>query len=317
MDENADNPVTESDDGAAALMAFLSGNSDDDGRLKPEVAEKIEEEDQAPEVIEEEAPKEEEPPTEPEYEVKINGEVKKVKQSELIAGYQKGEDYTQKTARLAEERRQVEAVAQQAQAERNQYLQNIQAMQAQLAQAVRSGDLAPPDPALIQSDPVEYLQQQQRYNQARETWDKLQAEQVQVAQRQQQEDAQRYSQTLAAQREQLLAKLPEWKDQAKMQTEVAELKQFLQREGYDPKEVDGIVDARAVTLARKALMYDKLMSNKTSVEQKVKQAPQKVVKSGNQVESSSGPRLNQSAMQRVRASGDVRDAAAVLRSLMG
>jgi len=317
MDENADNPVTESDDGAAALMAFLSGNSDDDGRLKPEVAEKIDEEDQAPEVIEEEAPKEEEPPTEPEYEVKINGETKKVKQSELIAGYQKGEDYTQKTARLAEERRQVEAVAQQAQAERNQYLQNIQAMQAQLAQAVRSGDLAPPDPALIQSDPVEYLQQQQRYNQARETWDKLQAEQVQVAQRQQQEDAQRYSQTLAAQREQLLAKLPEWKDQAKMQTEVAELKQFLQREGYDPKEVDGIVDARAVTLARKALMYDKLMSNKTSVEQKVKQAPQKVVKSGNQVESSSGPRLNQSAMQRVRASGDVRDAAAVLRSLMG
>jgi len=317
MDETTDNPVTESDDGAAALMAFLSGNSDDDGRLKPEVAEKIEEEDQAPEVIEEEAPKEEEPPTEPEYEVKINGETKKVKQSELIAGYQKGEDYTQKTARLAEERRQVEAVAQQAQAERTQYLQNIQSMQAQLAQAVRSGDLAPPDPALIQSDPVEYLQQQQRYNQARETWDKLQAEQVQVAQRQQQEDAQRYSQTLAAQREQLLAKLPEWKDQAKMQTEVAELKQFLQREGYDPKEVDGIVDARAVTLARKAWMYDKLMSNKTSVEQKVKQAPQKVVKSGTQVESSNGPRLNQSAMQRVRASGDVRDAAAVLRSLMG
>jgi len=164
---------------------------------------------------------------------------------------------------------------------------------------------------------VEYLQQQQRYNQARETWDKLQAEQAQVAQRQQQEDAQRYSQTLASQREQLLAKLPEWKDQAKMQTELAELKQFPQREGYDPKEVDGIVDARAVTLARKAWMYDKLMSNKTSVEQKVKQAPQKVVKSGTQVESSNGPRLNQSAMQRVRASGDVRDAAAVLRSLMG
>ena len=317
MDENADNPVTESDDGAAALMAFLSGNSDDDGRLKPEVTEKIEEEDQAPEQTEEVAEEPKEEPTEPEYEVKIKGEVKKVKQSELIAGYQKGEDYANKTARLAEERRQVEAMAQQAQAERNQYLQNIQAMQAQLAQAVRSGDLAPPDPALIQSDPVEYLQQQQRYNQARETWDKLQAEQVQVAQRQQQEDAQRYSQTLASQREQLLAKLPEWKDQAKMQTEVAELKQFLQREGYDPKEVDGIVDARAVTLARKALMYDKLMSNKTSVEQKVKQAPQKVVKSGTQVESSNGPRLNQSAMQRVRASGDVRDAAAVLRSLMG
>jgi hypothetical protein len=316
MDEQ-DNPVApeSSADGEANLASFLSSKMDDSGRLTDEIPQ---EDDQT---ATEEPPPEEakapEPEAEPEYEVKINGEVKKVKQSDLIAGYQKGEDYTQKTAAVAEERRQAQAERQMLAQQSQVYLSNIQAMQAQIAQAVRTGNVAEPDPSLIQTDPVEYLQQQQRYNQAKEAWSKLQAEEQVILQRQQHEAEQRYSQTLMTQKEQLLAKLPEWKDQTKMQTEVAELKKFLQSEGYDAKEVDGIVDARAVTLARKAWMYDKLMSNKQAVEQKVKQAPPKAIRSGTTVDSSNGPRINQSAMQRVKSSGDVRDAAAVLRSLMG
>lgn len=317
----SDNPVPESElDGEQAFAAFLSKNMDEDGRIAPvPQAEEEEQQTEEPEAqaAEEVVPKQEDTPEEPEYEVKVKGEVKKVKQSDLIAGYQKAEDYTQKTMQLAEERRSVEAAAQQAAQERQYYLTNLQQMQAQLAQAVKSGAIAEPDPGLIQTDPVAYLEQKERYEQARKAWDQMAQEQQVLVERQRQEDVQRYSQTLVAQKEQLLAKLPEWKDQTKMQTEVSELKKFLKSEGYSEGEVDGIVDARAVALARKAWMYDKLMSNKQAVEQKVKQAPPKAIpRSGTQSDPASGPRLNQSAAQRLKSTGDVRDAAAVFRSLM-
>ena len=48
--------------------------------------------------------------SEPEYEVVVDGQKVKVKQSELLAGYQRQADYTKKTQELAEQRRQVDAM---------------------------------------------------------------------------------------------------------------------------------------------------------------------------------------------------------------
>ena len=47
---------------------------------------------------------------EPEYEVVVDGQKVKVKQSELLAGYQRQADYTKKTQELAEQRRQADAM---------------------------------------------------------------------------------------------------------------------------------------------------------------------------------------------------------------
>ena len=47
---------------------------------------------------------------EPEYEVVVDGQKVKVKQSELLSGYQRQADYTRKTQELAEQRRQVDAM---------------------------------------------------------------------------------------------------------------------------------------------------------------------------------------------------------------
>lgn len=327
MDENQlDNPAPQesSDDGEQRLSEFLLGKMDDRGSLElPE----DNPEDDAPSA---QKAKPETPPSEqktdevitpedPEHEVKINGETKKVKLSELKAGFQKGEDYTAKTERLAAERRETEAARQQAAQERQMYANNLQLLQANLAQAVRSGDISPPDKALIESNPVEYLKQQQRYEDARQMWGQLAQEQQKVQETQRREAEQRYSQTLAEQREQLLAKFPGWSDKAKMQTEVADLKTFLKGEGYKDAEVDGIVDARAVSLAHKAMLYDRLMATKQATESKLRDAPPpRTVRSGtSNAGEATGPRLNQSAMQRVRATGSVDDAARVLRSLMG
>lgn len=322
MEEGLDNPAPQEsgDDGESRLAQFLAGNMDDDGRMTAEVPQSDSEEEPTAQKAQRqpEEPKAEEPQSEePEYEVKVNGETKKVKLSELRAGYQKGEDYTAKTERLAEERRQVDALAQQAAQERQMYLQNVKAMQAQLAQAVRTGDIAPPDESLIDADPVEYLKQQQRYAKAQQMWGQLATEQQQVMERQRQEDEQRFVRNLAAQKEQLLAKLPHWSDKEKMQTEVAEMKKFLKSEGYSDADVDSISDHRAVSLARKAMLYDQLMANKQATESKLKAAPPKAIRSGTTVEKGDGPRLNQSAMTSLRKTGSVDDAARIFRSLMG
>ena len=47
---------------------------------------------------------------EPEFEVVVDGQKVKVKQSELLAGYQRQADYTRKTQELAEQRRQADAM---------------------------------------------------------------------------------------------------------------------------------------------------------------------------------------------------------------
>lgn len=47
---------------------------------------------------------------EPEFEVVVDGQKVKVKQSELLAGYQRQADYTKKTQELAEQRRQADAM---------------------------------------------------------------------------------------------------------------------------------------------------------------------------------------------------------------
>lgn len=62
-----------------------------------------------------EEPQTTEPKPEPEVEIKVNGEVKKVKQSDLVKYAQMGFDYTQKTQELAAQRRQLELMMQQQQ----------------------------------------------------------------------------------------------------------------------------------------------------------------------------------------------------------
>src|SRR5262245_6426908 len=47
-------------------------------------------------------------PDEPRYRVKVDGEEAEVPLRELVQGYQRGADYTRKTMRLADERREVE-----------------------------------------------------------------------------------------------------------------------------------------------------------------------------------------------------------------
>ena len=233
-------------------------------------------EDEEQEASEESEEQEEQP--EPLETIVHNGEEKQLTKAELKELAQQGFDYTQKTQALAEQRRYIEqqaqAVQQQAQfqAQFTDQLAQVKALEGQLAQwkQVNWAELAA-------SDPMQYLSLNHQYTEAKEAYNNqiqtLNQARAQAEQAQQQHTAQRLQQEAQAMRQ----AIPDWKDQARANAEMGEVKQFLAKNGFDDSEVASIIDHRHVVVARKAMLYDKLMAQG---KQTVKTAPPPVAKPG-------------------------------------
>lgn len=104
----------------------LQWNTDEFDSKEDEDSETHEEEEQ-PESTEQEQDSESEQEVEPRYTVKVDGEEIEVTQDELLRGYMRQKDYTQKTQALAEQRRQFEQYRPQYQPQpQQQYQQQVQ-----------------------------------------------------------------------------------------------------------------------------------------------------------------------------------------------
>lgn len=263
-----------------------------------------------------EAPQEAEaqaPEAEPTVTVKIDGKDVEVPLSELKNGYQRQADYTRKTMEVSEQRKAAEAERSQALQERQAYAANLQRMQAQLEGALQQQQQTNWE-ELLQSDPVEYLKQQHQAQARQAQLNQVYAEQQRVAALQQAEQAQVRQSYLAQQQEELLAKLPEWKDAQKAQAEKTALRDYLLESGYDRQTVETITDAKAVLLARKAMLYDQMVAKASAAAKKVSTLPTKVERPGQ----GENPGLDRrsSAYQRLSKTGKAEDAAALFASIL-
>lgn len=306
-----DNPTTESSltpADAASIFANLDtpveAPSKED-KVETEIVEAVEE---AVEVESEETQEED-----PIVTVKIDGKDVEVKLSELKNGYSRNADYTRKMQAVAEQRRTADADIQKAQQERQTYANNLQRLQIQTEAALqeRQGiDWA----ALLKSDPVEYLEQRRIAEEQQAKLAQIYGEQDNVQQQDAQELKQRQAVFLADQRDQLLAKIPAWKDEAKAKTEKAALRDFLVTEGYEPEMIDNLADSRYVVTARKAYLYDQMMAKASAAAKKVSTLPTRVERPGTGESQSLDKRS--SAFQRLSKSGRVEDAGALFSSLI-
>lgn len=221
--------------------------------------------DDEPAPVEEEAAEKDKPET-PEAEEELeeithNGEVKKLTKAELKDLAQQGFDYTQKTQQIAEQRRYLEA--QEAainyranfQSQFTEQLGQVKAIENQLAE-YKKVDWQ----ALANSDPMQYLTAHQQYQEVKETYqahiDHLNQMQSQAQQVEQQQTAQRLAQEAQAMKQ----AIPEWKDATKATAEMNDVKQFLGKNGFNDAEIRSVMDHRHVVVARKAMLYDKLMA---------------------------------------------------------
>jgi hypothetical protein len=303
-----DNPTTEStitaETGRDVFAAYLDPQEppkeEPDTELEP-VAETAEPEAE---------PEEEDDPT---VTVKIDGKAVEVKLSELKNGYQRQADYTRKTQEVSEVRRAAEAEFVKAQQERQTYAQNLQRLQIQTEAALQQQQTTDWQ-ALLETDPVEYLKQQRIAQEQQARLSQVYAEQQRVQQQDAYEAEQRQAQHLQDQREQLLAKIPSWKDETKAKAEKAALRDFLLNEGYDEKTVASLADSRAVVIAREAMLYRQMVAKASAAAKKVSTLPTRVERPG--VGDNPGMDKRSTAFQKLSRSGRVEDAAAVFANLL-
>lgn len=250
--------------------------------------------------------------------IELDGKPVTFKKSELLETHKAGlrqADYTRKTMEIADQRKALEAKSAEVNAARAQYEEQTKAAQMQLIALVNGGIVSQPDPALLDSDPVAYLKQQEQYaavmRQIQGNAQQLQA----IAAHKQAEEQQHFAHTLAAEQEKLLATLPEWKDEAKMRAEQSALRSYLTQNGYTNDDANNITDHRAVILARKAMLYDQMLAKASAATKKVATLPTKVERPG-VADSNQGLDRRTAAYQRLAKSGRAEDAAALFASIL-
>jgi hypothetical protein len=292
-DQQAAAPTAESQEDAAARLAAEDAAAE---AGKNEPADKSD-------------PVDADPAAEPQkFTIEVDGKPVELTKAEIAEHYKAGlrqADYTKKTTEVAEQRKAAEAQQAEARAQRDQYASKLDQFtnQANYELTALRSQLTN---ELLQSDPVAYLQIQRTAEQRQAQLQQAQQEMQLITEQRTQEKAEADRLHTMNQREQLLAKVPEWKDEAKAAAEVKQLKEYLTQQGYAAGEAD-FTDHRSVILARKAMQYDALMARAKTTQTAVAAAPQKVARTGTPVTSATDGRT--AAMRELTATGS-RDAAA-------
>lgn len=291
----------------AARMTFKGEPQGEQAQAEQESeAEAIE-----PEVDDQSSEDEAEP--EQTYKVKVNGQEIEVPLSELLNGYSRQADYTNKTKAVSEQRQQVEAERQSVLQQRNQasqMLNNAQAvLEAQLNQLASQADLD----YLLQNDPAAYLQVKHQQEQAVQKLQGVYQQQQYLRQLEAQEQELTMQHVIAQEQELLLAAVPDWKDDAKRTAEYGEIKNWLKSSGFNDSDIAGITDHRAVIAARKAMLYDQMIAKANAANKKVQNVPPKMERPGVSISGTDG-RTKQ--MQALAKSGKTEDAAAIFERLL-
>lgn len=249
------------------------------------------------------------------FTVKVDGKDVTLTADELADHVKNGmrqQDYTRKTTEVAEQRKAVEAQQAEARAQRDQYAAKLGTFTQQANYEVNALR-AQLTPELLNSDPMAYLQIERTANERQAQLQQAQREMQQITEQRTQEKAEADRQHAANQREQLLAKVPEWKDEAKAKAEVAKLQEYLTSQGYEAGEAD-FTDHRSVILARKAMQYDALMARAKQTQTQVAKAPPKVARTGAPVPANDG---RSTAVRRFEQTGSRDDAAAAFADMFG
>jgi len=211
---------------------------------------------------------------------KIDGIEGKVKFADLLKDHQlKG--YAEKQVReAAEVRKQAQEYAQSVQ----QQSQLQQAVLGQMAEAKAiEAQLAQYQginwQALIDSDPVQAMKLEHQMRDLQGKHSQKVSEINQATHQIKQTQSQQSEASLQAERQALIAALPEWSSDATATKEKQQIAADLMARGYTQREIQGLTDHKAVLLARDAMLYRQQKAASSVAEKQVRLAP-KIIKPG-------------------------------------
>lgn len=248
--------------------------------------------------------------------IEVDGKEVTLTKAELAEAYKSGlrqSDYTKKTMEVSEQRKAAEAEVVKARQEREAYASNLQRMGAALEHALIEQQQTNWQ-ALLESDPQAYLKERHLFETRQAAYQQNMQEQAKVKELSQAEAQQNHLRFLEQQRDELFAKLPDWKDEGKRKADQEAISKYLMDRGMDRQMIDRISDHRFVLIARDAMRYQEMVGKAAVAVKKVQQAPAKVFKPG----VGDSPRVDgrTTAMRNLSKSGSVADAAEVFKSFL-
>lgn len=192
---------------------------------------------------------------EPKFKVKIDGVETEVTADELRRGYQRQQDYSRKTAEVANERRAIQSERKRLGDAAAFYLQQAQLLDPILAKDDKYFA------ELAQKDPAQWVIEKQEHATRVRAFQQAQAD-AQFAQ--EQEEIDRINREHRA----LEEKLPEWKDPDKRKVIAKEVDDYLASNGFEIDERAALKDHRAIIIIRKAAAYDKWTKAQSEAQKK-------------------------------------------------
>lgn len=114
----------------------------------------------------------------------------------------------------------------------------------------------------------------------------------------------------------LEAMIPEWQDRSVAEKEKQELMAYGRTQSYSDEELNNVQDSRAITMLRKAYLWDQLQSKKSNLKQKALATPA----SSTAVRNANAPRQKMSEFKKaelkLNKSGKLKDAASAFEILL-
>jgi len=252
---------------------------------------------------------------------KINGEEREVSLKEIKAHFQKGEAADLKLMDLAEQRKTFDNEVNTAKQALQQEWSQIQNLSSELQSVIDGGNEV--DESLRQSDPAEYVAQMAEKQSRLESAKKAQGE---LQKANSDRVMSEYQNRVQSERPKLLTAIPEWQDDKTMESENLKLRAYLKNQGLQDFEIDGkvengqlvhpgIIDHRAIVMARKAMLYDESLKGSEPKKRKLKSLP-KVGSGKPKARSDVKDDKSKAARKRARETGTERDAAAIIFDMM-
>lgn len=216
---------------------------------------------------------------EPRYEVTVNGETSEVTLTELRNGYQRQSDYTRKTQAVREREHLLAEQEQAVAGIRNRYTQNLEVVENFLESAL---PYSPAElEAMAETDPDAFQAADQENRQHLAKLEAVRGELEAARQHQDQAVKAAHWRAIEDGHRALPDLIPEWGDPKVAKEEAGHLTQYLRVYGVPDAEIAEIVSPLAISLARKAMLYDQSQAARhTAARKKVTTAPSKLTAPG-------------------------------------
>jgi len=246
------------------------------------------------------------------FKVKVGDEELEVTEDDLKGGYLRTKDYTQKTQKLAEERKTFEEkeVAE-VRKERELYATYLK----QLEDVVR--------PAKVDWDKLRsevpadvFAAAWADHDRATKQADAVAAERAAVDKKRSEDLNQEFGKYVEAENEKLLTAKPEWRDPVKGREGRTELVNYARKLGFSDNEIGSIVDHRVLLVLDKARQLDKQAEAKPTIQNKIDKVLVEATPGSTRTTTPQKGTKLQRAKARVAKSGSVDDAAAAIAHLI-